>query len=484
MYIPSDNSQPTFLDFNQPLGLKMNPKNRWITIADQIPWTAFEEEYAKLFQSDTGNVAKPLRMALGSLIIQIKYGYADRELVDQLTENPYYQYFIGLPGYQDTAPFEASSLVSFRKRISAEMLIKVNEYMLEAATSKGDNSDDENGGSGSNQDEDSDTQEKVNKPTNQGTLIIDSTCAPSNIRYPQDFSLLNEAREKLEVIVDRICKDHSITKPRMYRKEARKNYLALAKTKKKSKSKIRKTIRKQLGYVNRDLGYIDGFLKSGYELTDKEGSLVDTIRLVYEQQDYMYTNDTHSVENRIVSISQPYIRPIVRGKTITPVEFGAKFDLSLDENGYGRIEKLSFDPYNESTCLQQAVENYKERTGHYPERVLVDQIYRTRDNRNYCKLKGIRISGPKLGRPSKDNEYDKVITYKDNVDRIEVERSFSLSKRCYGMDLIKTKLEDTTMTTIALSVFVTNLFKIQSRIFLEFFSQLLNCWQSTILMAR
>ena len=93
MYIPSDNSQPSFLDFNQPLGLKMNPKNRWIILADYIPWKEFEEKYAKLFQSDTGNVAITLRTALGSLIIQIKYGYADRELVDQLTENPYYQYY-------------------------------------------------------------------------------------------------------------------------------------------------------------------------------------------------------------------------------------------------------------------------------------------------------------------------------------------------------------------------------------------------------
>jgi len=182
MYIPSDNSQPSFLDFNQPLGLKMSPNNRWITLADQIPWKKFEEKYAELFQSDTGNVAKPLRMALGSLIIQIKYGYADRELVDQLTENPYYQYFIGLPGYQNTAPFEASSLVSFRKRISAEMLIEANEYMLEAVTSKDDNSDDndkhdddDNNGSGSVQDEKFDEPEKANKPANQGTLIIDAT---------------------------------------------------------------------------------------------------------------------------------------------------------------------------------------------------------------------------------------------------------------------------------------------------------------------
>jgi len=473
MYIQSDKSQQCFLDFNQPLGLKMNPNNRWITLADRIPWDRFEEKYAQLFPSDTGNVAKPLQMALGSLIIQVKYGYADRELVDQLTENPYYQYFIGLKGYQETAPFDASLLVAFRKRINAEMLMEVNEYLLAEAASDDDDKDDD---SGSGIDEPSESKNHTEEPENTGTLIIDATCAPSNIRYPQDFSLLNEAREKLEAIIDRICKDYILPKPRTYREVARKNYLALAKTKKRSKSKIRKTIRKQLGFVKRDLGYIDGFLATDCVLTKNETTLLQTIRLLYQQQDQMYQNHTHSVANRIVSIQQPYLRPIVRGKTKNPVEFGAKFDLSIDEKGYGRIEKLSFDPYNESTCLQKAVENYRKRTGHYPERVLVDQIYRTRGNRDYCKDKGIRISGPKLGRPAKNNAYDKAVEYKDNVDRIEVERAFSLSKRCYGMGLIKTKLEETTMTTIALSVFVTNLFKIQSCQFFQLLCQWLNCW--------
>ena len=180
----------------------------------------------------------------------------------------------------------------------------------------------------------------------------------------------------------------------------------------------------------------------------------------------MYQNKVHSVENRIVSISQPWIRPIVRGKTKAPVEFGAKFDLSIDDSGLGRIEKISYDAYNESTVLVEAVERFRVRTGHYPERLLADQIYRTRDNRKFCKLHGIRLSGPKLGRPSltKQSVKEKRQEYQDNTDRIEVERSFSLSKRCYGMDLIRTKLYDTTLTSIALSVFVTNLFKIQSRI--------------------
>ena len=178
----------------------------------------------------------------------------------------------------------------------------------------------------------------------------------------------------------------------------------------------------------------------------------------------MYKARVHSVADRIVSISQPWLRPIVRGKVKTPVEFGAKFDLSLDENGYARIEKISYDAYNESTVLVDAINRFKERTGHYPERVLADQIYRTRDNRGFCKLHGIRLSGPKLGRPSETAKADKKIEYQDNTDRIEVERTFSLSKRCYGLGLIRTKLEETTLTSIALSIFVTNLFKIQARI--------------------
>lgn len=457
MYKPVNKLQHTFLDFNQPLGLHMNLNNRWIKMADSIPWDVFEEKYASLFKSKTGNVAKPLRMALGSLIIQTKYQYSDRELVEQLTENPYYQYFIGLPGYQQEAPIESSVLVSFRKRISMEMIMEANEYML--ASQHDDNDQPPNDSSLGSADE----KESV-ESENKGTMMLDATCAPSNIRYPQDYSLLNEAREKLEHIIDRFCKSYGLLKPRTYRREARKNYLALAKCKKRSTKNIRKTIRKQLSYIRRDLGYLEQYMSDGYATEPKDNAMLITIQKLYEQQEYMYKNKTHSVENRIVSIGQPYLRPIIRGKVKAPVEFGVKFDLSLDGKGYGRIEKISFEAYNESTCLQEAVERYKKRTGHYPERLLADQIYRTRENRKYCKLHDIRLSGPKLGRPTETSKVDKKIEYQDNTDRIEVERSFSLSKRCYGLGLIKTKLEETTLTSISLSVFVTNLFKIQARI--------------------
>lgn len=471
MYKRTDHSQSNFLSFNQPLGLHMNPNNRWIKMADAIPWDIFENKYSRLFKGKNGRVAKPLRLALGSLIIQTKYQYSDRELVEQLTENPYYQYFIGLPGYQEEAPVDASTLVLFRKRLKADIIAEANEYMLQATKEDKSNDDDDKTNPPSSGAGDSGNDTSAADDQNNGTLILDATCAPSNIRYPQDFSLLNEAREKIETIIIRFCKAYGLPRPRLYRKVARKNYLTLAKTRRRSSKKIRSTIRKQLSFVKRDLHYLDDMMQKGYAPTSKEISLLFTIHKLYEQQEYMYKNKVHSVEDRIVSITQPWIRPIVRGKSKAPVEFGAKFDLSLDENGYGRIEKISYDAYNESTIMQEAVERYKERTGHYPERVLADQIYRTRENRRYCKSHSIRLSGPKLGRPSvntKQTVKERKLEYQDNTDRIEVERAFSLSKRCYGLGLIKTKLYDTTLTSIALSVFVTNLFKIQSRILFAF----------------
>ncbi len=442
MYKFDKNHQFGLADFNQPMGLKMNPENRWVKKAETIPWEAIEEKYAALFPGKKGMPAKPLRTALGSLLIQKQLQFSDRELVEEIRENPYFQYFIGLPGYQDAMPFVPSLLVEFRKRLTAEMLEEINEMII--AYNAPDDPPPTDGG-----------DDNAGNETNSGTLILDATCAPQNISYPQDVNLLNEAREKLEKMIDIICYEQNHYKPRTYRRKARKDYLNLAKCKKRTARKIRKAIKAQLQYIRRDLGYIDAFLKE-IDLCDGLSKQLATIRTLVEQQQYMYDNKVHSVPDRIVSISQPYIRPIVRGKAKAPVEFGAKIDLSIDENGIARLERLSFDAYNESDVLITAVENYKNRTGHYPERVLVDQIYRNRTNRTFCTGHGIRISGPALGRPKKDNKVDKKQEYIDNNDRIEIERAFSLAKRRYGLGLITAKLDTTTRSSIALSIIAMN----------------------------
>lgn len=318
--------------------------------------------------------AKPLCLALGSLIIQKQYDYSDRELVEQLTENPYYQFFIGLSGYQQEPPFAPSLLVEFRKRLTDDILGDINEMII------GFNHPDDHTPAGGSGDSGNTIAAGDGSSDNEGTLILDVTCAPQNIAFPQDINLLDEAREDLERIIDTVCHGYNEPKPRTYRKKARKDYLALARRKKRSAKIIRKAIKKQLQYIRRDLGYIDQYLKEGKELSIKQELQLNVIRKVYEQQKYMYDNKVHSVPDRIVSISQPYIRPIVRGKAKTPTEFGVKLDLSIDDNGMARIKKQSFDAYNESDVLIGAVENYYERTGRYPKRVLADMIYRNRKN--------------------------------------------------------------------------------------------------------
>jgi hypothetical protein len=451
MYRKDQYRQFSITDFNQPIGLKMNPENRWVKKAAMIPWKAIEEKYATLFPSKTGMPAKPLRMALGSLLIQKQLGFSDRELVEEIVENPYFQYFIGLPAYQTEAPFVPSLLVEFRKRLNEDVLNEINEVIIAFNTP-----DDPNPGGGNPPDDDA----SAGSNENIGTLVLDATCAPQNIKYPQDVNLLNEARENLEEMVDYLCTAFDYYTPRMYRRNARKDYLNLAKSKKRSKKKIRRAIKQQLQYIRRDRSYIEALLDDGCELTIKQRERLAVIDKVYEQQKYMYDNRTHTVADRIVSISQPYIRPIVRGKAKAPVEFGAKLDVSLDERGMARIERISFDAYNECDVLIQAVENYKARTGHYPERVLVDQIYRTRANLTYCKNLKIRVSGPALGRPKKDAKVDKKVEYKDNTDRIAVERAFALAKHSYGLGLVVTKRGETTKSSIALSILAMNLDRI------------------------
>ena len=464
--------QYSLSDFNQPLGMEMNPENRWVKKAAMIPWDEIEDRYAELFPSEVGMPAKPLQTALGSLLIQKEYGYSDRELVEQIKENPYYQYFIGLPGYEYKAPFVPSLLVEFRKRLDEDVLAEINE-MIAAYNSSDDSSDDNSNGSGNSADNtntENDDQSAFDHE-NEGTLILDATCAPQNIAFPQDINLLNEAREKLESIIDQICAEYHFKKPRMYRKNARKAYLALAKCRKRTSKRIRKAIGQQLRFISRDLGYIDVFvLHHNVVFNEKQKNRFDVIKELYEQQKYMYDNNTHKVENRIVSISQPYIRPIVRGKAKAPVEFGAKLDMSIDEKGFARLEKLSFDAYNEQDVLVTAIENYRKRTGHYPERVLVDQIYRNQKNRAYCKSKNIRISGKALGRPKRNpTPEEKKIAHHDNTDRIEVERGFSLAKRCFGMGLITTKLDITTRSSIALSILAMNLSNLARAFLLSIF---------------
>jgi hypothetical protein len=436
-------------DFGLPMGVELSAENRWVKKAETIPWDEIEFKYAALFKSAKGNVAKPLRLALGALLIQTERGTSDEETTFQIQETPCLQYFCGLPAYKDEKPFDPSLMVYFRKRLTAEILGEINELIIATTEGKPEKQESES-------DNDSDSGNDNAGQTNEGTLIMDATCAPQNIRFPQDASLLNEARENLEKMIDDLHKPEDGKKPRTYRKNARRDYLNLVKCKKKSAKQIRKAIGKQLRYIKRDLGIIRIYLLNGKTLTKCQEERLGTIQMAYAQQLQMHENHSHQVENRIVSLHQPWVRPIVRGKTKAKCEFGAKLDISVS-NGFVRLENTSFDAYNESGNLKEIVERYRKREGHYPQRVLADQIYRTRENLKYCTAHGIRLSGKPLGRPKKEQTQDKKQMRSDGTDRVEVERKFSHAKGSFGLALIRSKLQTTSKTAIALSIVALNI---------------------------
>ena len=243
----------------------------------------------------------------------------------------------------------------------------------------------------------------------------------------------------------------------VYRQTARREFLRVSKAKKKNYKKIRKAIRKQLNFIARDIRSIESFFKSGKSLTKSELSEYKIILELYYQQKYMFDNKKHTVENRIVSINQPYIRPIVRGKTKAPTEFGAKVEISVI-NGYVRMEKLSWDAYNECESLIPIIEAYKARTGLYPERILVDKIYKNRRNLNYCKKHNISITGPALVRSKKNkSKEERKQEYIDGYERNQVKGKFETRKVRYGLARVFTHSKETAQCVINMAFFVMNL---------------------------
>jgi len=464
MYRKENPNQLTFKNFYLPFGGHLCGSNRWVILSEQIPWQHIEEAYGQHFCRDNGSPAKTARIAFGALIIKERLGTSDRETVEQIRENPYLQYFLGLMEYQDTPPFDHSMMTHFRKRFDKDMLNSINESIVQGAMEPGG----ENKLVDTHSDKDGGSKDQNNPPSNKGKMIVDATCTPADIAYPTDLTLLNEAREKTEEIIDAMHKPFVgiRKKPRTYRQKARKAYLAVAKQKKPGYKKIRKAIGQQLRYLKRNLGNIDRMAGVGLlKFLDKRlYRLLLVIKELYRQQYWMYENRTHKVSDRIVSLYQPHVRPMVRGKAKSPVEFGAKVSISLVE-GFSFVEKIGWDAYNESCDLIEQIERYHKRFGFYPVSVHVDKIYRTRENRRYCKKKGIRLSGPPLGRPIDEAELlkeQKKLQYQDEIDRIAVEGKFGQGKRRFSLARVMTKLAQTSEVSIVVAFIVMNLEKILS----------------------
>jgi len=467
-----------------PFGVELDAMNRWVKLASIMPWDKIEDLYAANanFKGPYGQVSKSGRLAFAALYIQNRLVITDEETVFQIQENPSMQYFCGFEGYSPEAPFDSSLMVHFRKRITAEMMKEISEEAfaeeakkaaLDAAKKNSDDDDDSGGGNCNDGDGgiDGDVDAVESKP--KGTLFIDATCCPSDIHYPTDMYLLNHARELTEVIIDRLHEQlviqskifeqltkHGVIKPRTYREVARRAYMSFTKKRKHSEGELRFAIRQQLQYVRRNLDSIAKQVELGASLQCLDRVLYKKLLVIselYRQQKQMYDDKTKRIEDRIVSIAQPHLRPIVRGKEHKPVEFGAKIATAL-VGGFSFTIQLEYDNFYEAKYLETSAEEYNRIFGFYPEVIIGDKAYWTNDNRKYCKSKGIRLSCPKKGPKTEEfKEAERELLYKDGCERNAIEGNYGVGKRKYGLALIMTKLYDTTLTAISFGFFVGNM---------------------------
>lgn len=223
---------------------------------------------------------------------------------------------------------------------------------------------------------------------------------------------------------------------------------------------LRKAVGQQLRYVRRNLAHIDSLIAAGATLAQLDKQQYRKLLIISElfrQQQWMYQHRQHRIDNRIVSLAQPHVRPIVRGKAGTPVEFGAKIAISCVD-GYVFLDHQDWDNFNESTDLPEQIERFKRRFGQYPASVHADQIYRTQANRKYCRERGIRLSGKPLGRPkaSEQGHLQKQVEA-DAAVRNQVEGKFGVGKRRFSLGRVMAKLAPTAETTIAVTFLVMNL---------------------------
>lgn len=451
MKIVSLNGQMTFDEMKG--SLERLPKtNRWVQMGDALPWGEYEKVYNERLKNDkVGASNRPGCMVIAALIIKHKLSLSDEETILTIQENPYMQYMCGLTEYSDQPIFDPSLFTTIRKRITIEDVNALTLELAKKAQQKKDKDDN---------DEDNTFSGKT-QPTD---VKADATCADAEVRYPTDIDLIEDGSKYIDRMIDKVCGIKKIRKPAgVERNRIRAIYLNVIKRKHKGSKLVKDALTRMLPLLYRDiltllnLIGVDDETYGRFNCTQKR--TIQAVIDMYHQQEEMLREGKHTCENRIVSIHQPHVRPIVRGKAKAKVEFGAKIGVSI-VSGYSFIDHHSWDAYNEASDLTVHIEKYKERFGCEPKRFFGDKIYLNRENRRILKEKEIQIMGRPLGRPPKNPTQEQIERERIGVSlRNEAEAQFGTGKRTYRANNIRAKLPQTAECWTAMCYFVKNLAK-------------------------
>jgi IS5 family transposase len=417
MYRAKDRkTQPLFPELF-PFGGKLNENNRWLRIAELIPWEELEAEYAKHF-SRMGRPGTDGQLVIGLLLLKHITGLSDEGIVTTVMENPYMQAFCGFEKFVTEEILDSSTLTKMRERLGLEFFKKLESKTYELLIER-----------------------KIIKAKG---MLVDATVFPENIKYPNDVGLLNDVREWLVGNIKKLGRmvgKSFRTRPRV----ARKEYLNYSKKKNKTKKTIQKAKKKMLQHVRRNLKQIKEMITivkaAGKGVKPNLLDKIDVARKIYAQQKAMHRAKVNRIEERIVSFHRPYVRPIKRGKSGKSTEFGAKGALSYVD-GFLFLDHLKHAAFSEEKWTGEHIKSYQDKFGKLPPYISADRKYGSREIRNLLNKEEIRVALKPLGRkPKTAGRADRWIKAKQK-ERNRIEGGFGHGKQHFGMDRVNYQGKD------------------------------------------
>lgn len=435
MYRRTDRQTGNLFEELFPFGGKLKENNRWLKIAEMIPWEELEQEYEKHFSCGTGRPALEARVVLGAMLLKHLTGCSDEEISRQMEENPYFQAFCGYEHFQTQPIFEESSLSRVRKRVGVKFFTELEKktygVLIERKIIRGKG------------------------------MLVDGSVYPQEIKYPTDSGLLNRARLWLVRQISEFGRQIG-AKYRMYKRKAAKEFLGYSKKRKKTKQEIQKMKKKLLCYVRRNLKQfkevVEKAKKQGLKVGKQLMEKVEVIRRIYEQQVQMYREKSQRIEKRIVSLHKPWVRPIVRGKEGKDVEFGPKVALS-HVGKYTFLDHLSHENFNEAAQLGNQIKLFEERFGKLPQWCVGDNLYGNRENREKLQELKIRDACVPLGRKKKTIKADAAKRWRRKMHRRRnrIEGSIGHSKEHIMKQRIRYRSEEGAEMWLRLGILSMNL---------------------------
>jgi hypothetical protein len=286
----------------------------------------------------------------------------------------------------------------------------------------------------------------------------DATCYESRIEYPTDIKLLWQSCNEIYVMYQQYRKQYKLRTSRINYNKYKVLFLNYQRCKKKTKRKEKKLRKQLLKFLYRLLGLgIDLKKKHNIIPSGKQTKRVNTIITLYNQQHTKaYGDKNEPIKNRIVSLSKPYIRPIVRGKEVKAVEFGAKVN-KLQVDGISFIQHFSYDAFNEGTQLKKTIELHHELFGKCTHHS-ADAIYATNQNRSYCTGHTIVTNFIPKGKQKEQHiEQSKIMRNQLNKQRGTVlEGSFGNEKNHYLLAKVNARNEHTEKCWIFFGILAAN----------------------------